>query len=131
MAHVRQEIEVGVPAADVWAAIADVGATDRLFPGVLTACRLEDGARIVTFADGFVVRELIVDVDPAQRRLAYASVGGSLSHHHATLHVLDQGDGCRIVWEADFLPASMAPRVAGLMARGAEAMKTALTRPTA
>lgn len=127
MATAREEIAVDASAAAAWAAIADVAATDRLFPGVLTGCRLEDGARLVTFANGLVVRELIVDVDPVRRRLAYAAVGGSLTHHHATLQVDAHGAGCRIVWQADFLPASAAPRVAGLMAQGAQAMKAALS----
>jgi hypothetical protein len=36
---------------------------------------LEEGARIVTFANGFVARELIVDIDDENRRLAYAVSG--------------------------------------------------------
>ncbi|MEO7337230.1 MAG: SRPBCC family protein [Caldimonas sp.] len=127
MASLHHEIDVAVEPAEAWSAISDIEATDRLFPGVLTACRVEDGARVVTFANSLVVRELIVDIDPRRRRLAYASVGGSLTHHHATLQVFEAGTGgSRIVWSADFLPQSMAGLVDGLMVQGSRALRQAL-----
>ena len=128
MASLHREIDVDVPAEAAWRAIADVGATDRLFPGVLVGCRLEDGARVVSFANGLVARELIVDIDPARRRLAYAVVGSErLTHHHATLRVHERGaHACRIDWDADFLPDAMLPAIAGLTEQGAAAMRRAL-----
>ena len=128
MASLHREIEVDVPADAAWRAVADVGATDKLFPGVLVACRLEDGARVVTFANGLVARELIVDVDAARRRLAYAVVGSErLTHHHATFKVEPTGPGtCRIDWHADFLPDAMRQAISGLMDMGAAAMPRGL-----
>jgi carbon monoxide dehydrogenase subunit G len=128
MASLHREIEVDVPADAAWRAVADVGATDKLFPGVLVACRLEDGARVVTFANGLVARELIVDVDAARRRLAYAVVGSErLTHHHATFTVEPTGAGtCRIDWDADFLPDAMRQVISGLMDLGAAAMPRGL-----
>lgn len=76
MASIRKEILVEAPAEDVWAAIRDVGAPhERLAPGFVVATRLEEGARVVTFGNGLVARELIVDVDDRARRLAWAVVG--------------------------------------------------------
>ena len=96
-------------------------------PGVLTDARLDGEARVVTFANGLVVRELIVDVDDEHRRLSYAAVGGRTSHHNASMQVLPEGAGhCRIVWITDLLPAEMAGPVAALVEQGARAMKATL-----
>ena len=70
MASIREEILLDARAEDVWDAVRDVGALHtRLVPGFVTDTRLEKGARIVTFANGMVVRELIVDLDDTARRL--------------------------------------------------------------
>ena len=59
----------------------DVGALQtRLVPGFLTDTRLEPGARVVTFANGMVIKEPIVDVDERNRRLVWTAVGGPLTH---------------------------------------------------
>jgi carbon monoxide dehydrogenase subunit G len=124
-------VTVEVPAETAWRAIRDVASTHELFPGVLTACRLEDGARVVTFANGLVVRELIVDIDESRRRLAYAAVGGRLTHHNASLQVFETAAGTsRIEWIADFLPEAMKEAVAGLMDQGAAALQVALADDT-
>ncbi len=128
MASVFKEITVNADPGAVWDAVRDVGAVHRrLCPGVLTDARLEPGCRVVTFANGLVVRELIVDIDDARRRLAYAAVGGRATHHNAAIQVLAAGDGTsRIEWTIDVLPDEMAAPVAGLMAQGAQAMQAAL-----
>ena len=64
MASIHKEILLAAQPEDVWAAIRDVGAVHRrLAPGFVVDCRLDvgGGARVVTFANGLVVRELIVD----------------------------------------------------------------------
>lgn len=127
MASIRREMRLARDADSVWQAFADLGAVHtRLAPGFVTDCRLEDGARQVTFANGVCVRELIVDVDPDRRRLAYAVVNGSASHHHATFEVVPDGGGCLVVWTADVLPAEVAPVFAAMMTQGAEVMGRAL-----
>jgi hypothetical protein len=63
MATIHKEIEVERNKEFVWDAIRDVGAIHkRLVPGFVVDCTLEGDSRIVTFANGMVVRELIVDV---------------------------------------------------------------------
>ena len=127
MASVHREIVIRRPLADVWDALADVGALHtRLAPGFVTDCRLEPGARIVTFANGMVARELIVDVDPERRRVAWSVVGGRLSHHNASAQVMSAGEGdgaTRFVWIADFLPDEHASAVAAMIDHGLAAMK--------
>jgi carbon monoxide dehydrogenase subunit G len=128
MASVHREIVIERPASQVWDALADVGALHtRLAPGFVTDCRLEPGARVVTFANGLVARELIIDVDDDRRRVAWSVIGGRLSHHNASAQVFDEGDGAtRFVWIADFLPDEHAPAIAAMIEQGMNAMKSHL-----
>ena len=131
MASIRKEIVVGAPVEDVWAAIRDVGAPHRrLAPGFLVDTRLEGDARVVTFANGLVVRERIVDVDDAARRLCWAVVGSPrLTHHNASLQVFAEGGGrSRVVWIADLLPDEIAGDIRGLIEQGMAVMKQTLER---
>jgi hypothetical protein len=130
MATVAREIAVRARPEDAWAAVADVGALHtRLVPGFVVATRLEPGARVVTFANGAIVREPIVTADAAARRLVWTAEGGRTTHYNASLQVFGGGDGgARIVWIADFLPDSAAEAIAAAMDAGMAAMKTALDR---
>jgi len=130
MASVHRDIVIARRADDVWDALADIGALHtRLVRGFVTDCRLEPGARVVTFANGMVARELIVSVDSERRRLAWSVLGGRLSHHNASAQAFAEGDGegaCRVVWIADFLPDEHAAAIAGMIDHGLAAMKATL-----
>jgi len=70
MASIRREVRIDARPETAWDALRDIGALHtRLVPGFVTDTRLEDGARIVTFGNGMVARELIVDVDETARRV--------------------------------------------------------------
>ena len=130
MASIRKEILLDVRAEDVWDAVRDVGALHtRLVPGFVTDTRLEKGARIVTFGNGMVVRELIVDLDDTARRLVWSASGGRLSHHNAAAQVFADGDTrSRLVWTADLLPDEFASEIRTMMEHGAAAMKKAFEK---
>jgi carbon monoxide dehydrogenase subunit G len=130
MASIRKEISLDARPEDVWAAIRDVGAIhQRLAPGFVTDTRMEgDAARVVTFVNGVVVRELIVDVDDERRRLAYAAVGGRSTHHSASFEVLAEGpERTRLVWIADVLPHEVAAPIGEMMDQGARVMQRTLS----
>src|SRR2546428_3651125 len=94
MASIRKEILVDARPEDVWDVLRDVGALHtRLVPGFVVDTRLEDGARVVTFGNGMVARELIVDIDDEARRLVWAVVGGRFPHHNPSLQVFAHGEG--------------------------------------
>src|SRR5690348_787187 len=95
MAAVHEEFEVQASPEQVWALVRDVGAADRLFPGVLTDARATEDGRVVTFDNGAVVREVVVDLDDDRRRLAYTAVEVPLgaAHHHSTLQVVAATNG--------------------------------------
>ena len=119
MASIHREILIAAHPDVVWDALRDVGAIHtRLAPGFVTDVRLEDGARVVTFGNGLVVRELIVDRDDNARRLAWSAVGGRMTHHNASAQVFANGRGSRFVWIADLLPNELAPDVAAMMDQG-------------
>lgn len=128
MPSIRKEFHVDAAASQVWDTFRDIGAVaTRLAPGFVTECRLDGpDARIVTFANGVVARERIVDVDDKARRLAYSATGGSLAHHNASFQVFDESpNGCRIVWIADVLPQEAAAVVGQMMDKGAAVMTQA------
>jgi hypothetical protein len=132
MATIRKEISTKASADAVWSALSDVGALHtRLVPGFVTDTRLECGARIVTFGNGMQVRELIVTVDPAARRVVWSAVGGSLTHHNASAQVISEPNGLtKVVWIADLLPDEAASVIGGMMEQGMTVMKQTLDRLT-
>jgi len=130
MASIRKEILLQSSPEKVWAAVRDVGALHtRLVPGFVVDTRLEEGARVVTFGNGMVARELIVDLDDETRRLVWAVVGGRLTHHNASVQVFPHGaGGSRLVWIADLLPNEIAGDIRGMIEQAAGVMKQTLDR---
>lgn len=133
MASIRKEIIIDVPAEQLWDAMRDVGAlATRLARGFVTDCQMDGDTRIVTFGSGMVVREPIIDIGDADRRLVWSATGGRLSHYNASSQVFDEGPGrCRVVWVADLLPHAMAPAIAGMIEQGLAAMKATLEASSA
>ncbi len=130
MASIHREIRIDARPEDVWDAVRDVGNIhQRLCPGFLTDCRMDGpDARIVTFGNGMVAKELIVDLDDKARRVSWSAVGGRLTHHNASMQIFSDGDGCRAVWIADLLPNDLAGAIAGMIEQGLAAMKKTLDR---
>jgi len=128
MASIRREIVTKARPDDVWAALRDIGALHtRLVPGFVKDTKVEGESRIVTFSNGMVVRELIVDVNDEQRRVVWSAVGGALTHHNGSAQVFPEDGGkSRVVWIADLLPHEMAGPISSLMDEGMKAMKAAL-----
>src|SRR3954468_19265958 len=127
MATIRKEMTLHTNAAQGWDAIRDVGAIHtRLAPGFVTDVKLEEGARIVTFANGNVEKELIVTIDDEACRLVWSVVGTQMTHHNGSVQVFPEGARCHLVWIADILPDALAGYIAGMMQQGMEAMKRKL-----
>jgi carbon monoxide dehydrogenase subunit G len=127
MASIHRDISIDAPPQHVWDAVRDIGALHtRLVPGFVTDTKLVDGARIVTFANGSVARELIVDVDDGARRIAWAVVGTPMTHHNASFQVFADNGRTRGVWIADLLPHELAPAIATMIEQGLAAMKRAM-----
>ena len=128
MASIRKEFVIRVPIEAAWAAWRDIGAVHlRLARGFVVDCHLDGADRIVRFANGFVTREVIVDVDDARHRLAYSARSERLEHHHATFELSEVGgDSTRVLWIADVLPESAAASIDAMMQAGAAAIRETL-----
>jgi hypothetical protein len=133
MASIHKEIPLNAPAHDVWDAVRDFGALHtRLVPGFVLDTKLDGDVRIVTFANGTVAREQLVDCDDARRRLAYTIASERLTQHSASVQIIADGeDRCRMLWTTDVLPHEIAPYISGQMDQAATAMQKALGRAAA
>ena len=99
----------------------------RLVPGFVLDTKLDGEARIVSFANGTVARELLVDCDEARRRLVYAVISERMKQHSASVQVIADGEAsCRLIWIVDVLPHEIAPYIDGQMDQAALAMQKAL-----
>jgi len=127
MASVVKDFHVNAPVEDVWDALRDFYAVhERLAPGFLTAMQKEEGARILTFANGSVAREVLVSIDDDRRRIVYTIPSERLAYHGASAQVFPDGKGCRFVWITDLLPDAMAPYISAQMDEGVKAMTAKL-----
>jgi carbon monoxide dehydrogenase subunit G len=128
MAHIRKEILIEASPEAVWDALRDWGALhERLVPGFVVDTQLDGDDRIVTFFNGAVVREQLVDLDDDARRLAWSIVGGPYTHHNASSQVFPDGEnGARFVWIADLLPNELAATTDEMMGQGTNIVKQTL-----
>jgi carbon monoxide dehydrogenase subunit G len=128
MGSIRRQIVTSAKPEAVWDAIRDIGALHtRLVPGFVIDTKLEPGARVVTFGNGMVVKEPIVDIDDGQRRLVWGAIGGPLTHYNGAVQVFAEGQGeSRVVWTADFLPNEAASQLGAMIEQGMAVMKKTL-----
>ena len=133
MASITKNIETTAPVRDVWSAIRDLGALHtRLVPGFVVDTVLDGDARIVTFANGMVVREPIITIDEEHRRLVWSAEGPQFEHYNSSAQAIERADGTTVVvWVADFAPDELADVIDEMMSAGAGAMAIALDRHSA
>src|ERR1700677_1820455 len=120
MASIHKDIPIDASPDRVWAAVRDFGAVPRrLAPGFVLDARLDGDARIVTFANGTVARELLVDCDDTRRRLVYAVISERVKHYNASVQVFADGEvRSRLVWIVDLLPNEIATYIGGRVGKG-------------
>lgn len=125
MASILHEAVIGVSAAQAWSALRQVHLAHQLFADVLIDGRLDGDIRTVTFSNGLVIRERIVDVSDERRRIAYSVISGTpMTHHNASMQLIPENDGrCRFVWIADFLPNEFGEQMLPLIREGTDALK--------
>jgi len=128
MASIRKEITIDAHPDDAWAALRDWAALHRrLVPGFATDTRIDGRDRIVTFFNGAVARERLIDLDDDARRLVWSIVEGPFTHHNASAQVFADGSASTLfVWIADLLPDEAAGRTAELMERGINTIRDTL-----
>jgi len=130
MAAVHIETRIRASAQQVWQALAATGDAHRAFAGVLKDSRMESAdLRIATFANGLVVKERIVSVEPERMRIAYSVIESQFVHHSASMQVVARADSeCDFIWTADVLPHAAAASITPLMEQGAKALQQVMER---
>ena len=130
MASIHKDIPIDAHPDDVWAAVRDFGAVhQRLAPGFVIDGHLDGDVRVLTFHNGMVARELLVDCDDARRRLVYAVISERVKHYSASVQVAADGETrTRMIWIVDVLPNEIASYVAGQMDLSVLAMQKTLGR---
>ena len=130
MASIHKDIPIDSPAHEVWDAVRDFGALHtRLAPGFVLDTRLDGDVRIVSFANGTVAREQLVDCNDQRRRLVYAIASERLQQHSASVQVTADGETrCRMLWTTDVLPHEIAPYISSQMDQGALAVQRAFAK---
>ncbi len=123
MVTILRDVPVNLPIADVWERLRQVGKAHELFAGVLVDGAIEGDLRTVTFANGMVVTEQILGIDEPSRRVAYSVVDGPFERHAASMQVVADGAGSRVVWFSDLKPDALADMVTPLMEAGLAALK--------
>ena len=95
MASIHKDFIVDAHPDQVWDVLRDfANVHQRLAPGFVLDSRMDgDEARIVTFSNGTVARELLVDCDDDRRRLVYAVISERLKQHSASAQVFAESDG--------------------------------------
>ena len=128
MSSISREVGIASSRDHVWESLRDVANVHkRVVPGFVTDCRMEGEARIVTFFNGMVAKELIVDVDDKAMRLVWSARSERLTHHNASVQVFEDGPGrCRVVWIADVLPHEAAKMVGAMIGKAMPIMKKTL-----
>jgi Polyketide cyclase / dehydrase and lipid transport len=132
MASIRKEIGLNQTADRVWEALRDFHAVDRrVAPGFVIRSEPDGAARIVTFSNGTIATEELVDSDDTSRRLVYMISNERLKHYSAAVQVFADGETrCRLVWTVDLLPNELADHVRQQMDAAVKVMKPTLEGAT-
>ena len=128
MASIWWEEPIGTPADTAWQALRRTDQAHCLFSPVLVDGKMEGDVREVTFSNGMIVQERIIDVDDQRRRLVY-TVLDTFEHHSASMQIVPvDEETCRFVWITDFLPAERRETVLPLVQQGSRALAANLEK---
>jgi hypothetical protein len=122
VATIKREVELGVDAQRAWNEVGDFGNAANVFAPVLTDCQRSGDERSVTFANGRIIRERLVTLDEAERRLVYTVLNGGFTQHSAAFQIVPTLRGCRFIWISDFLPDSEQESMLPLVEAGCAAL---------
>ncbi|HEV3046170.1 MAG TPA: SRPBCC family protein [Solirubrobacteraceae bacterium] len=130
MGSICKVLELDVAPEAAWDAVRDWGAVHtRLASGFAVDTEIDGNDRVVTFGNGMVQREPLVDLDDDARRLVYSAVDSPIgaSHYNGCVEVsAGEERASRLVWRIDFLPNEVAAGLDAAMELGAQAMRRTL-----
>ncbi len=123
MATIRHHARIDASPDEVWAVVSDPTSVDKIFPG-LGPVEFDGTVRTVDMG-GIVIKEEIVTNRDDLRRFQYSIVEApmDIEYHLATIDVIDDGEGCLLVYGVDVKPDELGPALDGTMAGAAQGIK--------
>ena len=108
MAEGKAEAKSAAPPDEVWAVVGEFHGLDTWMPGIDKSEPDGDVRKLQTM--GMEIHEQLQSRDDSARQISYSIVKAPmlLEHHLATITVLEDGDGCILVWEYDVRPDEIA-----------------------
>lgn len=111
MASIHREVELTTSADELWQKLEDPAEINKWFTFLGPVTWDEETSRRSCAFGEATLDELVLDVDPARRRVAYAITGGpiELTFHSASMQVVDREGGSTFIWTTDFKPDHAQP----------------------
>lgn len=109
MAKITNTFDLDLDAATAWRVVGDIADAASWVPGVVSA-RFDGDVRTCLIADGGEIRERISDrSDPEMSyRYEHLATPAPVRASRGILRVRSTGAGCRVEWDAEFIPADPA-----------------------
>ena len=108
MAAGAVDVTIAATPDEVWKKVGDFAGIGDFFPGI-ESFRLEGDDRVIGIF-GMEIRERLLARDDAEHVLTYSVVDGvPIDSHTATISVLPDGAGSKVIWAYDVSPDEMAP----------------------
>jgi carbon monoxide dehydrogenase subunit G len=123
MAKATAELTTTASPDTVWTVVRDFHGLQAWMPGI-DSLRSEGDDRVLGMM-GMEIRERLVAIDDDGRSITYTIVEGApVESHEATITVIEDGDGTRVVWEVEATPDEMAGLMQGIYQSSLEALAT-------
>ena len=101
---IKFDHQFNTSADQLWAIL---GAPDRIdwVPGA-ASCAFDGSVRSLYLPGAGYIKERILSHNNEARRIEYAcfEAPGPLQSHHSSMHVIDEGKRCRLIWETAVTP---------------------------
>ncbi|HKE49996.1 MAG TPA: SRPBCC family protein [Actinomycetes bacterium] len=109
MAKITNAFDLDLDPPAAWRVVGDIADAASWVPGVVSA-RMEGDVRICTTADGGEIKERISDRSDREMSYRYEHLAtpAPVRDSRGTLRVRPNGAGCRVEWDAEFIPADPA-----------------------
>jgi len=88
-----------------WHRVAAVDQVHDILP-LVTSCTVDGDQRACLLANGAQLKEEIISIDNDLKRIAYTVIDSpfGLEYHAASMQIVADGQGARIIWITDFKP---------------------------
>ena len=108
MTEVKETVELGASAADVWSLIGDFDRLDSWHPAVAASEASLDGTsriRHLTLGDGSIIVERLDSHDDESRSYIYTTLDAGplpVQDYQSTIEVTSDGTNARVTWSSEF-----------------------------